>query len=166
MNIILDKFTSDDFDLFKPLLSDDEIMKYITGKGRAEGQVKEKFDEILEINRKEDSLGYFKVFSNVDEYIGYCKLEHNMKDSTSLEIGYVIKKEFWGKGYGSAIGQAVVDKANRLFPKLDIIGIIDPNNLASKKILEKFGFKTYFKGFEEGLPTERLILKRDGSGRK
>ncbi|MEJ5144637.1 MULTISPECIES: GNAT family N-acetyltransferase [unclassified Sphingobacterium] len=160
MNITLVKYTSDDFDLFKPLLLDDEIMKYITGKGWTEVQVKEKFEAIIEVNRNEDDLGYFKVFDNGNLYIGYCKLAYSSNDCNVLEIGYVINKEFWGKGYGCAVGQAVIDTANRLFPQLDIIGIIDPHNLASKKILEKLGFKTYFKGFEEGLPTEKLMLKR------
>ncbi|MNL68026.1 hypothetical protein D3C87_1926870 [compost metagenome] len=50
--------------------------------------------------------------------------------------------------------------AEELFSTVDIIGIIDPDNAASKRLLEKFGFKSYFIGIEDDLPTEKLILKK------
>jgi ribosomal-protein-alanine N-acetyltransferase len=34
-------------------------------------------------------------------------------DNTLLEIGYILKKEFWGKGYGSLICQELLVLAEK-----------------------------------------------------
>jgi len=77
-----------------------------------------------------------------------------------LEIGYLLKEAFWGKGYGTMVCIKLLSLAEQRWPTEDVIGIIDPENMASKKLLEKFGFKRYFIGVEDDLPTEKLILKR------
>jgi hypothetical protein len=41
-----------------------------------------------------------------------------------------------------------------------VIGIIDPDNAASRQLLTKFGFQSYFVGIEDEVATEKLILKR------
>lgn len=160
MKVTLVKYIVTDFEIFKPLVCNNEIMKYISGTGWSENEAREKFDAILEINSKEDGLGYFKVFNDEHEYIGYCKLERHLHDNTMLEIGYILRKDFWRKGLGSLICQELLAIANELYPKLDLIGIIDPENLASKKILEKIGLERFFIGIEDGMPTEKLILRR------
>lgn len=160
MNLILEKYVAIDYDIFKGLVMNDEVMKYISGNAWTEHQAREKFDVILATNNSEDGLGYFKLFNQEGDFVGYCKLERYKQDDSILEIGYVLKKEFWNMGIGSAICQVVLDRADKLFPAVDIIGIIDPENLASKKILEKFGFERSFLGIENDLPTEKLTLKK------
>ena len=49
-------------------------------------------------------------------------------------------------------------KAN--FPTHEIIAVIDPDNIASRKLLEKFNFESYWKGVENDLPTEKLKMKQ------
>jgi len=39
------------------------------------------------------------------------------------------------------------------------MAVIDPDNVASRKLLEKFNFESYWKGIENDLPTEKLLLK-------
>ena len=87
-------------------------------------------------------------------------MEWYKPDETQLEIGYMLKEEFWGKGYGTMICSELLSLADTVLAKKDIIGIIDPENAASKKLLEKFGFQSYFVGIEDDLPTEKLILRR------
>ena len=160
MNIKLAKYIESDFDLFKTMVSDDETMKYIAGSGWTASQARIHFDSMLEINCKEEGLGFYKVVNQENEFIGNCSLERYKYDPEILEIGYVIKKEFWRKGYGSAICQEILAKANHLYPKLEVIAIINPDNLASKTLLEKHGFELYFRGLEEGQSSEKFILKR------
>ncbi|MNY67982.1 hypothetical protein D3C86_2056730 [compost metagenome] len=64
-------------------------------------------------------------------------------------------------GYGSLICAKLIALADKMFPETDIIGVIDPENTASKKLLEKFGFTSYFIGMEDELSMEKLILKRN-----
>jgi ribosomal-protein-alanine N-acetyltransferase len=57
------------------------------------------------------------------------------------EIGYWIAKPFWGKGYATEAGQALVDYArNGLKADRVIAGHYD-DNPASGRVLEKLGFR-------------------------
>ena len=57
------------------------------------------------------------------------------------ELGYVLAREMWGRGYATAaVGEAV----RRGFDDLSVQRIeafVDPDNLASQRVLEKNGFQ-------------------------
>jgi len=158
--LTFDKYTADDFGNYKQLVKDDEVMKYISGSGLSEDEAKLKFDSILAVNSQDSMLGTYKILNAEDVFIGDCKIVRYFSDNVSLEIGYILKKDFWRLGYGTLICKKLLDTANQFYPMLDIIGIIDPDNIASKRLLQKFGFESYFIGFEDNLPTEKLMLKK------
>ncbi len=157
--ITLKKYQIEDFDAYHQLVSDDDVMKYISGKGLTESQAKEKFHSILTVNKHEVELGTFKILNSANIFIGDCKLERYKHDQSILEIGYILKREFWKMGYGTVICEKLLQLAKDFDPNLKVIGIIDPENIASRKLLEKFGFESFFVGIEDDLPTEKLMLK-------
>lgn len=55
------------------------------------------------------------------------------------DIGYALLPEFSGEGYASEAAQAVFHYGKQLLKLPAIVGIVAPDNLASKKILEKLG---------------------------
>ncbi len=158
--ITLIKYALTDFDDYKTLVNDDEVMKYISGKGLTENEAKTKFNSIINIGKMEETLGYFKVLNHENQLIGDCKLVRYKNGNSILEIGYLLKKEHWRKGFGTVICNKLLAMATNTHPELDIIGIIDPANQASKALLTKMGFEPYFMGIENKMPTEKLILKR------
>lgn len=159
-SVYLVKHNPEDFEAYYTLVKDDTVMKYVSGKGLTREEAKTKFNTIIDTNINHADLGYFKVYNTDNIYLGDAKLEYYKYDHNVLEIGYILKKEFWGKGYGTAICRLLLNKADIIATNLDLIGIIDPDNIASRQLLEKFGFKTYFVGMEDGLPTEKLKLSR------
>lgn len=161
--LLFKKYLPEDFDAFHDLVKADDVMKYITGKGLSAAQARKKFDSILEINQDTD-LGYFKVIEAGSlKLLGDCKLVNYKKDPNVFEIGYLLCKEHWGKGLGTQICESMLALATTLNPDKDVIGIIDPDNTASKRLLNKFGFKSFFFGLEDDIPTEKLMLKRAAS---
>lgn len=158
--LIITKFEEADFDIYYSLVRKDAVMRYITGRGLTQEKALEKFNSILEVNKKEEQLGYFKLHDSCGVFIGHGKLERYGADLSQLEIGYILKEEFWGRGYGTQFCLQTLSIADKFHPELDLVGIIDPENIASKRLLQKFGFKSFFIGQEDGLPTEKLILKR------
>lgn len=63
-----------------------------------------------------------------------------MKDLKTREIGYVISKAYWGKGYAAEAAKKAIAFA---FEKLDIEALIvhhDIENTQSKRVAEKLGF--------------------------
>lgn len=157
MKIILEKFGFSDFDLYYSLVQDHDVMRYVSGKGLSIEAARAKFDLIMMINSRDPALGYFKVYNSGKQYVGECKLVPYKEARPSLEIGYILKKEFWRQGYGTAICTELLALASRVAPEQDVIGVIDPENVSSRKLLEKFGFRSYFLGEEEQMATEKLI---------
>ncbi|MDM1296977.1 GNAT family N-acetyltransferase [Empedobacter falsenii] len=157
--IRFEKYKPTDFNNFFKLVQDDEVMKYISGKGLNEEQANHKFTSILEKGEADENLGFFKVYDENDNLLGDCKLVYNKHIENSLEIGYLLKKEFWRKGFGSMICEYLLAESKEKFPDLQVMAVIDPDNVASRKLLEKFNFESYWKGIENDLPTEKLLLK-------
>lgn len=155
-----EKYKNSDYSDYYSLVKDDEVMKYITGKGMSAEEAEVKFESIIKINNEDELLGHFKVLNIDSNIIGECKLVRYKQDRSLFEVGYLLKKDYWGLGLGTEICANMIDLAFSFAPNNPIIGIIDPQNQASRKILESFGFKTYFKGIEDNIPTEKLILKR------
>lgn len=57
------------------------------------------------------------------------------------ELGYRLMKKHWGKGYATEASKAIVEFGFEELEAEDIYAMTDPKNLASKKVLEKTGFK-------------------------
>ena len=150
------KYEEVHFGQYYALVSDNDVMQFITGKGLSVKDAQEKFNVFLEVNRKYPEMGYYALFDENGQHIGDCKLEWYRPKLEVLEVGYILKKEYWGKGYGTKICSFLLKQALDLYPNEDVIGIVDPNNMASRKILQKAGFETYFIGVEDGVPTEKL----------
>jgi len=157
-NISRVKYIADDFKWFQTLVFDEEIMQYITGEILTPDQALEKFNAMVAINKEEEELGYFKLIGYNTEFIGECKLERYAQDKSMLELGYILKKAYRRKGIGTLICQELLSIAAEHYPNMPIIAIIDPDNLASRSLLEKFNFKSFFVGVEDNLPTEKFIL--------
>lgn len=158
--IHFEKYKPSEFNEYFKLVQDDDVMRYITGKGMTEEQANHKFNSILEKSSIHDYIGYFKVYKDDQTIAGECKLVYNKHLENSLEIGYVLKKDFWKQGIGSQICEHLITLSKDRFPTYEIIAVIDPDNIASRKLLEKFNFVSYWKGIEHDVPTEKLILKK------
>ena len=73
--------------------------------------------------------------------VGYGGLFDIDLSNHRAEIGYGFLKEFWGKGYASSIADHIT---NYGFSKLNlhrIYGLVDPENKASIRVLEKNGYQ-------------------------
>lgn len=153
--LTFEKFTREDFMEYYRLVGDAEVMQYISGVAYTEEAASKRLDEIVQEHTMSSVTGHFKV-SDEDTFIGYAKVVITSEDE--IEIGYMLVKEFWGKGYGKRVALEMLELALALQASEDrkIIAIIDPNNIASKKILTGIGFTSVWIGDMDGLPGERL----------
>jgi [ribosomal protein S5]-alanine N-acetyltransferase len=63
------------------------------------------------------------------------------------DVGYRLIRRYWGKGYATESAIASVNYGFDVLKAKEIIGTVHPQNFASKKVLEKAGFK-YIETFE------------------
>lgn len=151
--LIINYYTKKDFNDFKAILMNDEIMKHISGKGNSKKVTEEKFNNVLETNSKKTGLGFFNVsLIKSKELVGFAKLVDF--DDEYIEVGYALLQKHWGFGYASEITTKLVEYGKKYFPEKLIIAIVNLDNHASKNVLLKQGFTLYKVDDFKGEPVE------------
>ena len=90
--------------------------------------------------------------------MGLAKLELDQPTATTAELGYMLLPEYWGKGIASQVVTFLIEHAKQQAYLKDLMAIIDPENIASRKILINNGFHSQeFKDFD-GLAGEILLF--------
>jgi ribosomal-protein-alanine N-acetyltransferase len=56
-----------------------------------------------------------------------------------IEIGYILKRSAWGKGYATEATKRLLKFAFEETPLEELVATIDPDNAASRRVLEKCG---------------------------
>ena len=152
------RYEPQDFEKYFLLMNDLEVTKLITGRVMPRDEAQDHYDKILDDNVYTDTYGWYYATDTIkDEFIGLAKVVSF--GMTEAEIGYAIRPEHWRKGYGSEISTFLVDYAKEIDLFDALIGIIDPRNGASKKILERCGFHLCERGKFKGAPAETYRLQ-------
>jgi RimJ/RimL family protein N-acetyltransferase len=92
------------------------------------------------------------VLPKTGRVIGKFSFFYINPDNRRAEIGYVLNRQFWGKGYGTELLGAMIQTAFDTYRLHRLEADIDPDNAASLALLKKFGFR------EEGRFRERWLL--------
>src|SRR5579862_3397283 len=97
---------------------------------------------------KDHGIQYWPIYSNANnEFIGCCGLKIYGDEDSFYELGCHICEDFWNLGYAQ---EASVEVIKYAFEKLGAKAIFarhNPNNIASKVVLLKIGFKSTGKGY-------------------
>lgn len=156
-----EQYSELDFDVYFRLVSNAEVMRMILGRPLTEEEARERFKKMLRDNLRNTKIGHFKALDKfTGECIGHAKLE--MTESHKAEIGYLLIPEYWRKGYGSEIAQTLVELSRKIDSIHSLIAIIDPENIASRRILEKQGFQRDYEGNYYGLPAVYFRMELSG----
>ncbi len=84
--------------------------------------------------------------------VGFCGVGGIAYDRTKNEVFYSIGKTYWRKGYATEAAEAMLKYAFSQLNLGEIIGAVHPDNIASKRVMEKIGMKRA--GVISGLITE------------
>jgi ribosomal-protein-alanine N-acetyltransferase len=135
----LREFSPEDADALALILSDPETMRYYPSPYDRAG-----VERWIVRNRdryKKDGVGLWAMLSkSTGELIGDCGIaRQEVEDEYLYEIGYHLRRDFWGQGLATEAARACRDwgfehlKANRL------ISLIRPENLPSRRVAERHG---------------------------
>lgn len=107
-------------------------------------------DALAHLERTQDSaLPNLLIFSRTlgaPRLVGGCGIRHD--ESGALELGYWIARPYWGLGFATEAGRAVIQIARAMnLPQLRAMHALD--NPASGNVLRKIGFR----------PTGRIALR-------
>ncbi len=66
-----------------------------------------------------------------------------MPEFNETDIGFRFLPQYWGKGIATEVSKEIIKYGFEVLKLERIIGIADPENIASCRVLEKIGLKFY-----------------------
>ena len=136
--MVLRRMDMSDVDDLMGIFSDPVAMRYYPAtKSRAEAE--EWVRWTLGSYRDHGFGQWVAVLKGTDEFAGQCGLTvQEVEGKKEVEIGYLFLRKFWGRGLATEAARAVSDHGFALGYRR-LISLIDPQNLASRRVAEKTG---------------------------
>ena len=159
--IYLRRFTIDEADLLFQLDGDADVMKYITlGIPRTMDEVIEKsMPRILKSYQDKTDFGIFAAYLiNSEKYIGWFQFEKDKEFEDSIEIGWRLKKQYWGNGYATEVAIVLCELGIKMGKTIVARAMIE--NLASIRVMEKAGLKFEKKFWYPDSSSPDVLYKR------
>jgi [ribosomal protein S5]-alanine N-acetyltransferase len=146
-----------DLENYMSLVTNQDVMKYITYFALTPENGKLRFEKAVEINEKYPEIGYYSVrMKEGDGFIGLVKLIHLADDQA--EIGYMLLPAYWGKQFATEMVTHFVAYARKVKGIGELIAVVDPENAASIKVLKKCSFYLFKSDLIDNLPADYYML--------
>lgn len=138
---ILRRFQLSDLNNMIRLESDPDVMKFTPSRvpqpiEKTEARLK----SLVEKEATYAPLGVWAVeLKSTSEFVGWFMLINT--EFEIPEIGFMIVKTHWGKGFATEVAQALIDFGMQQLRHPGIAAVTDHDNTTSIHILEKLGFQ-------------------------
>lgn len=145
--LALREFTIEDAPMLVELDSDPEVMKYIS-RGvptKAEHIVDSFLPRILRTTKSELTTGFWAaILIDSNEFAGWFHLRPDRLVEDSMELGYRLRRNFWGLGLATEGSKALIRRAFERGHADTITAATLLQNEASKRVMANCGM--YFDG--------------------
>jgi RimJ/RimL family protein N-acetyltransferase len=139
--LVFRPWTAVDFDLALGLWGDERVTRLFHRGRLDEAQVRARLERELEHERAH-GVQYWALFERAGgAHVGCCGLRPADPAAGLWELGFHLRPEFWGAGYATEAGRAVVAWAFGPFGAKELVAGHHPENAGSRRVLEKLGFR-------------------------
>jgi RimJ/RimL family protein N-acetyltransferase len=153
-------FDQSDATFLEDLDSDPEVMKHLTG-GRAstKEEIEATMGRVLALKEMfSPKFGVWLAFEkSSNEFMGWFLFRPDKKNPTDLdniELGYRLKKKFWGQGFATEVSKAIVERGFKELNLKSIFAITLKANLGSQAVMKKVGMTWVHDYIEDQFPGE------------
>jgi RimJ/RimL family protein N-acetyltransferase len=156
--LLLRMWRNEDFEAYAKMCADPDVMRYLGGKtfNRLEAW---RHMALLVGHWHLLGFGHWAVEEKATgEFVGRIGFL-NPEGWPGFEIGWILGREFWGKGYATEGARRALSYAFNELDKAHVISLIHPDNKGSIRVAERLGEKP--EGKTELLGTEVLIYGID-----
>ena len=147
--LLIRELTAQDTDALYAILSDPEVMRFIEPPYTRQQTAA----FITENSRGEVPLVYALESLESGALVGHV-IWHPY-DSEAYELGWILGREHWSKGYAGEVTCALLNAAKAELR--DVVIQCTPEQTSTRRIAEKFGF--FFLGVENSLCMYRFVSK-------
>jgi [ribosomal protein S5]-alanine N-acetyltransferase len=154
--LVIRPYKKEDLEECFKLMQNHELFKYLDMEVMSFEEYNNLFDWLIDCYEVEFNKDFKYSFNIIlkenGKHIGWCGIGGVEFDHQQKEIYYLIGRDYWGKGYAKEASAALLDYGFNIIGLKEIIGLCQPENIASKKVLENIGLK--FRGYVQGLSKE------------
>jgi RimJ/RimL family protein N-acetyltransferase len=140
--LIIREFQVLDIEALAQILAKPEVMQFSLDGVLSTKQTAVKIQSFLDSYQKNGYGKWALIDRQSGRLIGYCGIAvEQIEWKFENELGYRIDSEFWGQGLATEAAKACLEYG---FDKLNfdyVLGIVEPDNNASIKVLEKVGME-------------------------
>ena len=134
-------FTPADLPTLIELRADDEVTRFIGGRKLQNPEaIARRIEFYIDCYARYGYAMCAMSWKETGEMIGWSGLQP-LEESGETEVGYGMIKEFWGRGVGTEAARAWLRFGflEKNLPR--IVAVADPQNAASRRIMEKCGLR-------------------------
>lgn len=140
--LILREFSEADVDNLVDLDSDPKVTLYINGGEPTPRDyvVEQVMPRIMQYYKSLDRQGIWAAIERTSgTFMGWFHLRPNRANPDEIELGYRLKRKYWGQGFATEGSLELIKKGFEELNVQVIVAIADPSNLASRRVMEKAG---------------------------
>lgn len=153
------EFAATDEERYLSIFDDKDVILHLPRRTRQENQ--QMFRDTFKDYREKNPLGRWGIFNNGDdELIGLCLLRPYHNNPEQVELGYVLRQKFWGKGIAGEMAQILVGYILIHTHFSEIVAVTTLTNYGSQKVLLKAGLERHENIYRDGEELAFFSLKR------
>jgi RimJ/RimL family protein N-acetyltransferase len=128
-----------DLDHFVALYADADVMRFIGKQGPLPPELVQARVDFMVDHWRRHGFGMWALFTRAGgDFVGRCGLRY-MDNTTEVELGYTLRKAYWGQGLATEASRAVVGYAFDVLQLRRLVAIADPGHAASIHVMKKVG---------------------------
>ena len=149
------RLVSKDLDALLEVYGDTEAMRWVDdGSPLTEAEARA-WIQVTQNNYRKRGYGMFALEElATHKVIGFCGLVHP-GGQPEAEVKYALLRTYWGQGLATEAVKELLNYGERRYGLTHIIATVDPDNLASQRVLTKVGMaRTELRENEDGSQTQ------------
>lgn len=141
--LVLREYTEADWPAMHEYSSDPEVVKYTLWGPNTEEETRSFLwlCRLYQETKPRLNYGLAVTLKDSDRLIGGCGLYDLNLEHREGELGYCFNRNYWGQGFATEAGRAMLEFGLRHLGLHRIFATCDPNNTASRRVLEKIGMQ-------------------------
>lgn len=157
--LFLKKLTGNDLESVSAMRADADVMKFIREPQKREEAMN--WIDLVSSRWSSQKIGFCSILlKETLQFAGWCGL-WQLKETGEIEVGYALSKDFWGKGIAAEASEAFLDYGFNTLKLPKIVACANPDNKASRRVMEKLGMTFDHIGFYYGRDLVHYTITKD-----
>lgn len=157
--LLLREFTVDDAAVFYELNTDPQVVRY-TGDGGLRSAEDARAGLLARPIADYQKYGYGRwacILKSEQRLIGMAGLKY-LDDVQDVDLGYRFFPAYWGRGLATEAARLVLDYGFTKLGLEHVLGLVDPANVASVRVLVKLGMRNTGQILYRGAVADRYLI--------